>query len=148
MNQLNQLAQRDPLQFKARHEPSTTKRLYTLLAVIPAFLLISLVFYIVACATELKDLPKVTTLTTDETSQENSELPGDGVSSKVMEQLRLSNLQSNATTTKIPVVGEVFTDRSKIADSFGKIQIGLRIMPSQNDEAGVIIMKTTDEANQ
>lgn len=42
----------------------------------------------------------------------------------------------------------MFTDRTKVADSFSKIQIGLRIMPSQNDEAGIIVMKTTDEANK
>jgi len=59
----------------------------------------------------------------------------------------LASLEGNITSTKIiPVVGEVFTDRNKIADSFSKIQVGLRIMPTQNDEHGLIIMKTTDEA--
>jgi len=47
----------------------------------------------------------------------------------------------------VPVIGEVYSDRSKVADSFKKVQVALRIMPSQNDEEGMITMKWTNEAN-
>lgn len=54
----------------------------------------------------------------------------------------ITTIQINATTVKkqIPIIGEVYTDRSKVADSFAKVQLGLRIMPSQNDEAGLWLM--------
>ena len=129
MNQFNQVVESDPLQFKRFDQGyglKTSKILYIILGVIPACFLLSLVFFVIGSTTELKDIPKVTTLTQDEASS----IAGDGVATSVAEQLRLANLQENATSTKIPVVGEVFTDRSKIADSFSKIQIGLRIMPS------------------
>ena len=51
------------------------------------------------------------------------------------------------TSKPVPIIGEVYTDRKKIADSFNKIQVGLRIIPSQNDESGVVIMKSTNEDN-
>lgn len=47
----------------------------------------------------------------------------------------------------MPIVGEVFSDRKKVADSFNKIQLALRIIPSQNDESGVVNMKSTNEDN-
>lgn len=147
MNKFNQIVEEDPLKFKRFDQGygyKSSKILYILLAIIPACFILSLVFFIIGSATELNDLPKVSTLTQDETSS----MAGDGASANVAEQLRLASLQGNATSTKIPVLGEVFTDRTKIADSFSKISIGLRIMPSQNDEAGIIIMKTTDEANK
>jgi hypothetical protein len=49
------------------------------------------------------------------------------------------------TQEKIPIVGEIFTDRSKVPDSFSKIQIGLRLMPSQNDENGIVSMRRSDD---
>lgn len=40
----------------------------------------------------------------------------------------------------------VFYDKS-VANQFAKIQIGLRIMPSQNTEGNMILMQWTDKAN-
>ena len=79
MNQLNKIAEDDPLKFKRFDQDrgfKTSKVLYILLAVIPTCFILSLVFYVIGSTTELKDLPKVSTLTQDE-SQETS-IDGDG----------------------------------------------------------------------
>lgn len=56
---------------------------------------------------------------------------------------------TNATVTSkpLPIIGEVYSDRKKIADNFSKLQVSLRIIPSQNDEGGFVVMKSTNENN-
>ena len=92
MNKFNQIVEEDPLKFKRFDQGygyKTSKILYILLAIIPACFILSFVFFIFGSTTELKDLPKVTTLTQDETA---SSMPGDGTSANVAEQLRLASL--------------------------------------------------------
>ena len=85
MNKFNQIVEEDPLKFKRFDQGygyKTSKILYILLAIIPACFILSLVFFIIGSATELKDLPKVTTLTQDESSPT---MGVDGTSANVAE---------------------------------------------------------------
>ena len=44
------------------------------------------------------------------------------------------------------LVGERYHDRGKLPDEFNKIEVGLRLMPSQNDEGGIIFMPLVEES--
>jgi hypothetical protein len=46
------------------------------------------------------------------------------------------------------IVGERYHERGKIPDEFSKIEVGLRIMPSQNDEGGIIFMPLVSESGE
>ncbi len=86
MNQFNQVVESDPLQFKRFDQGygyKTSKILYILLGVIPACFIFSVLFFIIGSTTELKDIPKATTLTQDETV--GSSYSGDGASANVAE---------------------------------------------------------------
>jgi hypothetical protein len=89
--------------------------IYVFLIAVPVLLIISLVFYVLGNFASAFD-DGYTPATSNRSYATAS--PDD------------DNYDSDAP----PVKGDLFQDRSKIADSFAKVQLGLRIMPSQNDE--------------
>ncbi len=56
-----------------------------------------------------------------------------------------TQVQNVTVIDKKKVFGEKFHDRSKVPDAFDKIDVGLRIMPSQNDEGGILFMPLVNE---
>ena len=56
---------------------------------------------------------------------------------------------SNATEIdRSKLVGERYHDRGKLPDEFNKIEVGLRIIPSQNDEGGIIFLPQVFESGE
>ena len=86
---------------------------YIFLAAIPVLLIISLVFYFLGNMTALN-----MSVSTSSAAKLSAPLDED------------SESLETAAQTKAPVAADIFMDRSKIADCFAKIAVGLRIMPS------------------
>jgi hypothetical protein len=136
MKQFEQVVDKDPLslrKYDTGNGSTSYKRIYMLLAAIPVFLIISVVFYCLGSLTGgSSSIPHDTYTSSSRTSLTSNS----------------SDDSSTSTFTPPPAQGESFTaDKSKIADSLDKIQVGLRIMPSQNDEKGIIIMKSSNASN-
>ena len=53
---------------------------------------------------------------------------------------------NSTTIDRKKIIGERYHERGKLPDEFGKIEVGLRIMPSQNDEGGIIFMPLVSES--
>ncbi|CDW91621.1 UNKNOWN [Stylonychia lemnae] len=131
MKRLDRIVEQDPLKFKkfdGGGGGKSSKLLYLFLVGVFVLLILSFVFYVLAYMTSDSDPePVVQTKNNPNNADDDDEYSND---------------------LPPPVVrGDVFSDRSKIADSLTKVQVGLRIMPSQNDEQGIIMMHWTDEQN-
>jgi hypothetical protein len=85
--------------------------IYVFLIAVPVLLIISLVFYVLGSMASAFD-DGYTPATSGKSYAQPT--PDD----------------DNYDPDTPPVKGDLFQDRSKIADSFAKVQIGLRIMPS------------------
>lgn len=125
----------------------TSQTLYYLIAASAGLLVLSLVFYVLGSVTELGDLPTHG----GESLGAASDISGvdvDSLNTVTDDGTGVVPVAaSNMTGKPVVIVGEVFTDRKKVADSFSKIQLALRIMPSENDESGFKLMKSTNEDN-
>jgi hypothetical protein len=123
MKHLDQFVDKDPLKLKkydAGDGQSQTKLMYIFLVLVPVLLVLSGVFY---------GLGVMTSNGVDTPVTYNGNDPNDS-----------SDNDQFSEDLPPSTGGDLFIDRSRIADALEKIQIGLRIMPSQNDEQGIIVM--------
>ena len=99
------------------------KRILNLTMIIGAVtLVVCIAAFIFGYILELKDNQNTTSsMTLEEQAYLKSQDSGDNYDDL---------MSQNASNVKTPILGEVFSDRSKVPDSFAKIQMGLRIMPS------------------
>jgi hypothetical protein len=120
----------------------TSKILYYCLLGAVGFLALSVVFYTVGGIVDLGEAAPLA-LRSSQPEDGAATLEADDGTTSWDEVIN----NKNVTLKTIPVIGEVYHDRKQIADSFNKLQVGLRIIPSQNDEAGFVVMGSTNEDN-
>jgi hypothetical protein len=136
--QFESVVERDPLRLKKYDIDVRGHRsfrlLYIILALIPILLIAALALYAIGTKTDLDEVP-VGAIKLQEVENGSTT-----VGEEEDDELR--------NTTLIPIKGEVYSNRNKVPDSFDKIKVGMRIMPSQNDEMGIIRMKSSNEANE
>jgi len=64
------------------------------------------------------------------------------------EEIAMSDTSNVTEIDRKNLIGEKYHDRGKLPDEFNKIEVGLRIIPSQNDEGGIIFLPLVFESGE
>lgn len=122
MKKFEQIVEQDPLKLEQYDTGSSAKKtskiLYTLMAASAGLLVLGLVMWGLGSLTDIGDLP---TRGSSADSDSADKIDIDSSSAVLADDGTEIVPSANKTGKPVVIIGEVFTDRKKVADSFSKI---------------------------